>query len=503
MKKYLYLMVLATLVFAGSCKDSGEEDILEDDKFLEVVTEVAGDLDGGMTLKGTVVNLGETEIEKVGFAYWVQGNLGTRKEVEAEYNASEKTFTATVTDLKSYTTYAYAAFAEDKISKEEGDILSKKTPVAAGVEKPQAKTGEQSYVSFNWVEVSGDFLSDGNSEQARVLFTLWEEGTVGKERTLDVEPEEGAVTGVFDKLKPGVEYAYVLVAMNELGTAVSDTVLFETKPMAFVDIDATGTGDGSSWENAFTSVKTAMETTPKGIEIWVAEGLYAEKDIPVQRGWDLYGGFNGTEEERSQRDWMKHPTIIGRTKEMAEADQSNRFRIFSNRYERKLDRSTIDGFTFQYANGKGVDGGVLYSNPGSPHFLNCNFKFNKAEKAGGVFQGKNSHAYFFNCVFEGNRAEKYHGGVLRLMSGTEGLIIENCKFIDNYAKSKGGAIYTERQITIKDSEVSGNYANEGGALFLNQYNICPIFLGINTFSNNESGNGKDEIWGRGANGCAP
>ncbi|MHA1364356.1 MAG: hypothetical protein ACTSP1_17840 [Candidatus Freyarchaeota archaeon] len=44
----------------------------------------------------------------------------------------------------------------------------------------------------------------------------------------------------------------------------------------YVDIDATGEGDGSSWEDAFTSIQDALDAASDKTRIFVAAGTYAE-----------------------------------------------------------------------------------------------------------------------------------------------------------------------------------------------------------------------------------
>ena len=85
----------------------------------------------------------------------------------------------------------------------------------------------------------------------------------------------------------------------------------------YVDADASGAGDGSSWADAWPSLASALAAVPSGSEVWVAEGTYkpttgtdrnARFVLPSRA--KLYGGFSGVETKRSERDWIKHRTVL-------------------------------------------------------------------------------------------------------------------------------------------------------------------------------------------------
>jgi len=76
--------------------------------------------------------------------------------------------------------------------------------------------------------------------------------------------------------------------------------------------DATGSGDGSSWQDAFTTLAAGLAASASGDEIWVKSATYPEA-IRLTTGVRLYGGFAGVESERDGRDWASHPTVIDAT----------------------------------------------------------------------------------------------------------------------------------------------------------------------------------------------
>lgn len=94
-------------------------------------------------------------------------------------------------------------------------------------------------------------------------------------------------------------------------------------PIVYVDKDATGNNDGSSWANAFTNLQDAIdEITIINQEIWVADGTYLpthninlsntdrEKTFYIKKHVKIYGGFDGTETQRKDRDPKTNVVVL-------------------------------------------------------------------------------------------------------------------------------------------------------------------------------------------------
>ena len=86
----------------------------------------------------------------------------------------------------------------------------------------------------------------------------------------------------------------------------------------FVNLNASGNNDGSSWDNAYTDLQIAFDNATEGDQIWIAAGVYKpqlsttpeDNWFEVNKGLELYGGFNGTETMLNQRDWQNNGTIL-------------------------------------------------------------------------------------------------------------------------------------------------------------------------------------------------
>ncbi len=79
----------------------------------------------------------------------------------------------------------------------------------------------------------------------------------------------------------------------------------------YVTADGNDDANGLSWATAFATINKGVDTAVDGNEIWVAEGTYTlTSQINVDNAIGVYGGFEGDETTRSQRDWSDNPTIV-------------------------------------------------------------------------------------------------------------------------------------------------------------------------------------------------
>ena len=146
----------------------------------------------------------------------------------------------------------------------------------------------------------------------------------------------------------------------------------------YVDKDATaGSDNGTSWADAYTNLNTAL-TKATG-EFWIAEGTYitpVSAGIQLNNTNELYGGFQGTESSRSERNWTTYPTILDGG---------------ANRVLQKTTAGTaiLDGFTVQNGYRSGANGAGIYCTAGSLDIRNCVFTNNNT--AGTAYGGAVYH----------------------------------------------------------------------------------------------------------------
>ena len=248
----------------------------------------------------------------------------------------------------------------------------------------------------------------------------------------------------------------------------------------YVDLDAAGADNGTSWGDAFTDLQNALAASfGGGYEIWVAEGTYtpgvqAGRDATFQllNGVALYGGFAGTEDDRADRDWVLHETIL--SGDLNGDDDVDAFGSPIHRSDNSYHVVTgsgtdatavVDGFTIRGGN-RGpaagtaqVRGAGMYNAAGSPTVAHCTLSDNHATWGGGMYNENGSDPTVIDCRFSGSMVN-CGGGMYNVDSDPT---VTDCTFSDNVAGGSGGGMYNE----ASDPTVTGcvfltNHGHGGG-----------------------------------------
>ncbi|MAB49094.1 MAG: hypothetical protein CMC05_10735 [Flavobacteriaceae bacterium] len=146
----------------------------------------------------------------------------------------------------------------------------------------------------------------------------------------------------------------------------------------YVDANASGANNGSSWTDAYTTIDAALAGATPNSKIWVAKGVYkpTAQNTPLEindTSIAIYGGFNGTETQLSDRDL----TVINTTNATIITGDMNDDDIDGDFTSNKSDNAdrlilvdatniTIDGFVLENiydtsSNVNSQDNGVIYS----------------------------------------------------------------------------------------------------------------------------------------------
>lgn len=314
--------------------------------------------------------------------------------------------------------------------------------------------------------------------------------------------------------------AKVLCIMAAMVFAMISVAEAQSAQIIYVRKGAPGTGDGTSWANAFPELQPALNkarTLSGSKEVWVAHGEYQPTDnldrsvsfiLPPQTF--LYGGFTGNETSLTNRNWRTNRTVLS-------GDLGALFDKTDNSYHvivaTDVDaQSGINGFIITQGNANGPSGAyhnsgggmlilsasvstgpkiencefihnraALYggglanisgNNPVNSTIANCFFNGNSAVFGGGAANKKGVYANeptFVNCSFSTNKADN-NGGAIANVGGNASFI--NCTFSKNNASENGGAIFNSNAAVpkIKNSILWGNFRANNESLFSQVYN---------------------------------
>lgn len=282
---------------------------------------------------------------------------------------------------------------------------------------------------------------------------------------------------------------------------------------SYVDLNATGSEDGSSWANAYTSLNDALENANSG-EIWVATGRYTPEDMnmdttttfKISSSVSLYGGFAGTETDLSQRDIAASPTTL--SGDINGDDIDNDFTVNKGDNVQHVlfidsllsNPVIIDGFTINGGNtGENFNqdevffagGGVFTFS--TVEIRKCIFENNSGTRGASIAisptTGGGNNSKITDCTFTHNRSILQSAGIY--VNGLDGLEVEGCDFTENNTSRGTIQLSNTSNCSITDCNFIGNEhispTGFGGALFSWQNRGLSITDCV--FENNIAGNG--------------
>jgi hypothetical protein len=286
----------------------------------------------------------------------------------------------------------------------------------------------------------------------------------------------------------------VLFALLVLGMTIACPL--SAQSIIYVDIDATGANDGSSWADAFVYLQDALAVAQDGDEVWVAEGVYRpdqgagitpgarEASFLLRSAVQLYGGFTGTETARDARDPAMHETVLsgdllgndnGFILHTEPSRSDNSLQVVLIRSEAPPGPRIV-GFTVRGGNGfvsaSLIRAGAGISVHGPVSLQNLVIRENTTAD-GSIFvtgtPSRNS-VQLSDILFENNRTDNGAsggGGLALLHSGEQ--IFHRLTFLNNFG-SDGGAIFNKAyRTTCIQCVFFGNESGSGGAVYNEHY----------------------------------
>ena len=255
----------------------------------------------------------------------------------------------------------------------------------------------------------------------------------------------------------------VIVSLCATGTITKGAIIY-------VDDDAIGANDGSSWENAYTFLQDALNgakslEVEKPIEIRVAQGVYKPNQIPGRfilfhliNGVTLSGGYAGLGgTDPNERDVELFQTVLSGDLDANDIDVNDPCDLPSE--PTRLDNCSsivIGSYTDRTAvlDGFIITGGYARIHPAAIDFpTGC---------AGGMYIDSGSPT-INNCTFTGNFAARSGGGMHNWDGSNP--ILTNCKFIKNYSGSGGGGVCNYGNPTFVNCTFTNNCADRGGGMY--------------------------------------
>ncbi len=207
----------------------------------------------------------------------------------------------------------------------------------------------------------------------------------------------------------------------------------------YVDKDATGANNGSSWADAYTELADAIKNHSSG-EVWVADGTYKplydatgsatpadprDKTFFLKNNMTLYGGFSGSEIDLSGRNITANATILSGDIGVAGNTADNAYHVV---WARNVNNTAVfDGFTVSFGRANGAS---------------SNHRF----FGGGIMVGDYNqlgvvpNPIIKNCTITNNFGGNGGGMAIYGLNGTISPLIENCTFLSNTCSNYSAAI---------------------------------------------------------------
>ncbi|MHC4438611.1 MAG: fibronectin type III domain-containing protein, partial [Planctomycetota bacterium] len=387
-------------------------------------------------------------------------------------------------DLTPFTTYSFRVKARNSNGVETAWVdLGRQTTgyrslTVSSTEGGQVDTPGEDV--FNYAP--GTIVNLRADAQDKYHFIHWSGSAVDAEKVAD--PNSATTTVIVDA-------HYNLVA-NFLRTRI------------YVDSRAGGANDGSSWENAFTSLQDALDMAQKGNKILVAQGLYTPDigqnraagdyslSFAIPNGAEVKGGYAGLGQANPDtRDIVTYETILSGDLNADDTRVRDVYDLYGevSRLDNSLhvvtahdvgNTTLLDGFTITAGNSH--DGAGIQLIRSDIIISECTIEKNRSGRLSGDGldgwgQGAGiscfrSEPALLACTFRLNFSGAWGGALHSFRSKST---LRDCFFQANHAGLEGGAIsFDQSDGIVVDSTFQGNWSTDGGAVFVSEDGECRL-----------------------------
>jgi hypothetical protein len=280
----------------------------------------------------------------------------------------------------------------------------------------------------------------------------------------------------------------VTVAVCLFGQLLSARVIY-------VAFDAAGSGDGSSWSNAYPDLQDAIDGKANdGLDtIFVKAGtyhplrthlgsdaphLFRSRTFTATGVVSVFGGFAGTETSLSERNWTANPTILSGDEGIQGDDTDNVYHVLKLELGRFVE---FDGFYVRHgrASGSGT-----------------------SQNGSGVYVREVDTAILRHLVIEDNQAQGEGGGIYASPALVPSLLTIEQVTVRACSAAHGGGVSINGNnilLSLSRMHVYGNTASgNGGAFYLN--NLRAMIATNLLIHQNTTGNEGGGMWARNVRG---
>jgi len=234
---------------------------------------------------------------------------------------------------------------------------------------------------------------------------------------------------------------------NYAGVLIDDVVMTEltTPTVAYVKPVATGTGDGSSWENASADIQTAINSLTYG-EVRVAAGTYTPSaTLVLKDGVNLIGAYAA--DGSGTRDVRNNKTILdgaGTKRLIMNSSSSNPFKYTTMVNGFILQNGYSDlGSAASLSLGTALENCIIRNNTGTTKGAAVYFNRNTSITGSGYSTNFQATGSLINCLIINNTSASGAGAVYGESNTLFGLV--NCVIANNYcsdvAATSTGGVY--------------------------------------------------------------
>lgn len=374
-----------------------------------------------------------------------------------------------VLSLQQQPTFSHSAFHEVTVTNTDAGtdgngnvyVAKENRDAKAGpyFDAPSLRTGydrdfswrDMSYPTWSWNVLEGSVMIDKGDKAAYQTDVYGDEDMAGNNRISGTAISIGAY-----------EYQYLPASR-----------------IRYVKPTATGTGDGSSWDNASGDLQKMIdelaESAPSQTgEVWVAAGTYTPQvqlisgtdysaSFRMRDGISVYGGFEGTETSKLARAKGAMPWNFTNETVLCGAAYADNLSWNSNRWTLTSDSRHVVWFapmpdegatSFTHVttlDGVTIKGGYAQGGTGLTEFM--------TDRGAGVYMSQN--AYLQHCIVTENTATGNGGGVYE----HGGRVLYSLLY-NNNSDADGGAVYMDNAGIVLASMLTNNSASNGAGAYL-------------------------------------